>query len=362
MESLQLSHWAAGVGMVGITANFLLQPELLAHPGILLATALNILCLCAAPRYPLPTWCGYLLLFLFLSIQPDIRMTVFTFFAPLMAALIVYRGHDKATIIGGLILWYLGSIDPVTGNYFPPDILASVIWGGIIAISILVGYAFYRITRDRTDMLMQWDEDVRNRKESLIRTLHDSVATSLTSVIMRSEALSVRHTTEPEIHAELTAIADQARTSMQEIRSLLDVLHQDTGSRKSESELPVSQQLVTLAKFIKDHGFTVALTDTRLHMPLNADSLVALQEILGEIATNIIKYAKPRSVVSITVNDNEDMVIIRIENSLHNFETKLHLSSGMGLPAISQLAATLGGAVNTISNSTNWTTELRIPK
>lgn len=348
--------------MAGIAANFLVQPEQFTHPGTLIAATLNLLCLFTAPRHPLPTWGGYLLLFLILSVQPDIRVTVFTFFAPLIAALITYQGHPKATVIGALILWYLGSIDPISGGYVPSDVLASVIWGAILAVSILVGYTFYRITRQRRDLLSQWDDDIRHRKQTLARALHDSVATSLTSVVMRSEALSLRRELAPDISAELTAIADQARISMQEVRSLLEVLHKDTEPRTSTSEPPVAHQLSALAQSLTTHGFTVEVTGIRPHVPLNADGLVALREILAEIATNIFKYAEPGSTVGITVNDYQDDAIITVTNTPRGIPPGAHLSSGVGLPAISQLAATIGGTLRVVSSSTRWTTELHVPK
>lgn len=360
--SLRLSHWASGIGVVGITANFLLQPDRFTHPGTVLAAALNLLCLFAAPRYPLPTWCGYLLLFLLLSVQPDIRVAVFTFFAPLIAALITYRGHQTAAVLGGIVLCYAGSINPAAGIYFPVDVLASIVWAGILAAAILAGYAFRRITEQRKDLLNQWDEDVRDRKETLARTLHDSVATSLTSVVMRAEALSLRRELAPDIRTELTAIADHARTSMAEVRSLLEVLNSDSETRKSASEPPVSQQLASMAEGLKTHGFTIAMTGTRPRVPLNAEGLVIFREILAEIATNILKYAEPESTVGITVQDDEDDAIVRVANAPRDIRPRAHLSTGVGLPAISQLAVAVGGEIRTVSNSTTWITELRIPR
>lgn len=359
--SLRLSHWAIGIGLLGITANLLLQPDKFANPGTLLAAALNLLCLFAAPRYPLPTWAGYLLLFLLMSSQPDIRATVFTFFAPFISALIIYRGHQIAVLLGGVVLWYSGSVDPTASSYFPSDALASIVWAGILATAILTGHAFRRITEQRNDLIHQWDVDIRTRKESLARTLHDSVATSLTSVVMRAEALSLRRGLATDVHAELTAIADHARTSMEEVRSLLQVLNSDTEARAAESEPPVFEQLVSMAELLKAHGFTIAMAGTRPYVPLNADGLVVLREILAEIATNILKYAEHGSTVDITVNDHGNHAIISVINKLSSTSPGSHLSTGVGLRAISQLAASIGGELHTISSSTIWEIELRLP-
>lgn len=58
----------------------------------------------ASPRFPLPIWAGYLVLFLLLSMQPDIRVIAFTFFTPVISAIVAYRGHSTAATIGIILL------------------------------------------------------------------------------------------------------------------------------------------------------------------------------------------------------------------------------------------------------------------
>lgn len=103
-------------------------------------------------------------------------------------------------------------------------------------------------------------------------------------------------------------------------------------------------------------------TRPRPRVPLNAEGLVIFREILAEIATNILKYAEPESTVGITVQDDEDDAIIRVANAPRDIRPRAHLSTGVGLPAISQLAVAVGGEIRTVSNSTTWVTELRIPR
>lgn len=360
--SLPLSYWTGFIGILAVAVNFFLQPDSFTSPWTILATALNLVCLMTVPRFPLSAWAGYLVLFLLLSAQPDIRVTAFTFIAPVIAALVAYRGHTVAAASGSILLWYSGSINPTAGILLPPDLLASVIWAAFLVTAILIGHVLHRIISQRKDLIGQWDNDVRTRRETLARTLHDSVATSLTSVVMRAETLSLQQELATETQAELAAIADHARTSMKEVRGLLRVLSSDSQPRSSDSEPPTVDQLYKVTESLKTHGFTVDMTGARPHLPLDADSLVILREILAEIATNIIKYAESGSTVNLAVEDHGSYVIISFANTVSGRAQESHLATGLGLPAISQLAASVGGDIRTVSNSAHWRIELQLPR
>lgn len=360
--SLPLSYWTGLIGILAVATNFFLEPDSFTNLWTIPATALNLVCLMTVPRFPLPTWVGYLVLFLLLSVQPDIRITVFTFIAPVIATLVAYRGHPVAAAGGSVLLWYAGSVNLTAGVLVPPDLLASVIWAVFLATAVLIGHVLHRIITQRKDLMGQWDNDVRTRRETLARALHDSVATSLTSVVMRAETLSLQQGLTADTQAELTAIADHARTSMKEVRGLLRVLNGESSHRPADSEPPAADQLHQVTDFLKAHGFTVDATGARLHLPLDADSLVILREILAEIATNIIKYAEPRSTVNLAVEHHESHATISFTNTVSSRTQDSHLATGLGLPAITQLAASVGGAIRMVSNSTHWKTQLRLPQ
>lgn len=167
-------------------------------------------------------------------------------------------------------------------DHVPPDLLAPAIWAVFLATAVLIGRVLHRIITQRRDLIEQWNNDVRTRRETLARTLHDSVATSLTSVIMRAETLSIQQGVATDIQAELAAMAAQARDSMKEVRDLLRILNNDSPPRSSDSEPSVANQLYQIANFLKAHGFTVETTGASPSLLFSADSLVILREVLTE--------------------------------------------------------------------------------
>nr|WP_256472853.1 histidine kinase [Corynebacterium lipophilum] len=208
----------------------------------------------------------------------------------------------------------------------------------------------------------QWDNDIRARRTSLARALHDSVAASLTSVVMRAETLSLQQGFAAEIQVELAAIAEQARDSMKEVRGLLRILSSDSSSCSSDLEPSAADQFHQIVSFLKAHGFTVETRGSFRALSLNPNGLVVLREVLKEVATNIIKYANPGSTVTLTVEDHDGYVTISFINTVGSRKPASDLTTGLGLPAISQLAEGIGGDMRTVSSSTRWNTELRIPQ
>lgn len=229
-------------------------------------------------------------------------------------------------------------------------------------MAVLVGHILQRIITQRRDLIEQWNNDVRTRRETWARVLHDSVATSLTSVVVRAETLSLQQGIAIDMQAELAAIADQARDSMKEVRGLLHLLSDDHQHQSSDSEASAPEQINQMTRFLRAHGFTVETTGPIYALSLDADRLVILREILAETAANIIKYAEPRSLVKLTVEDRGSHVTISLINTICNKPHTSHLSTGLGLPAILQLAESVGGSIRTVSSSTRWNTELRMPQ
>lgn len=360
--STPLPCWATGFGVLAIAVNLVLAPEEFNNPWIALVGIANLACLVAVPSLPLPTWVCYLPLFLLVALFPDLGTTVFVFFAPLMAGLVAYCGHTTAAAWGCVLLCYAGTIDPPGGIFFPADLLATMVWAVLLAGPVLIGRILHQLARQRRDLVEQWQQDVRGRRETLARTLHDSVATSLTSIVMRAEALSLRRGIDNGIRDDLTSIADEARTSMQEVRSLLRILSEGTAPRGTTSELSVAEQLNDAAELLRAHGFTVAMAVDYQGLCCNADSLVAIRQILTEVVTNVTKYAERGSTVTIDTTDRDSNVVIGVGNPVRDGHREDHLVTGLGLPGISQLAGSIGGKITTISDAARWRTELQLPR
>ena len=354
---IPLSYWTGALGLLAVTGNLLLQPASFTNLGTLLAVVLNLACLIVVPCFPLPAWLSYLVLFLFLSLQPEISVLVITFIAPVMTGLVVYRGYLVTGLCGSWLLWYSASINPLEGIFFPSDALASVIWAVFLGAAIIVGHVLYR----NASVKRTYEYEDQARRESLARTLHDAVATSLTSVVVRAETMSLRNGIDKEIAADLGLIARQARHAMKEVRGLLQVLENGVESRTSDPQQSFAKQLQNTCGFLKSHGYTVDAPGSWPELLLDAEGLAVLKEILAEVSANILKYAEPSSLIEIQINEHGNNAVICLSNSIGAAGHDASKGTGLGLLMISQLIESIGGESRVSASVSSWNLKLKLP-
>ena len=357
-----MSLWPGIVGLVVFILSYLVEPEPFARTWVVISSILSVLCLFLLPRFPVPVWAFYVVLFGYIMSHPVIGVPALSVVPLALSAMIAARGYTVATIIGAALLWLGGSVDWSAPYLLPPNWVDPIFWGIVITLPVLVGFAVYRSGWKQKVLKEQWDSDVQTRRETMGRMLHDSVASSLTSLIMRLEALSLQQDISKTTRDELVDLAEQARLSMKEVRDLLHTLSTDDSPRGNLPAPSVMAQLQATTSRLKEHGFAVKVTGHVPNMRLNADQLVILREVFRELSTNIIKYGEPNSTVTINFGDRNDKVLVSISNVINLKNHSSLLSSGMGVPALSQMMETIGGSISTITTSTEWKTELEIPR
>lgn len=360
ISKVPLGIWTGAVGVIAITVNLLSAPEQWTSPWIILLALAHVWCLAAVTRRPLPTWAAFLLIYLAVAFVAELRITAFVFLAPVMAGLVAYRGHLAAAACGAALIAYAGSIDPLGGDYFPTDLVGPLVWVLLLVAAVLVGRTLHQKNRQHRELVDRWRTDVQQRRDALARSLHDSVATSLTSIVMRAEALNLRHDLDPDTGTELGHIADHARSSMSEVRGLLRVLSDDLVERPAESEPSLLEQLDDIAELLRAHGFQVDLHTDRPRRRLTADQLVAFRQIGKELSTNVLKYAEPDSRVQLRLEDVDGSLIVSFRNVIRTGRPASYLASGLGLPGLAQLAGGIGGTLSTDSDERHWRTTLTL--
>lgn len=352
-----LSYWICMCGVLAVVANLLLHPERFTNPWTVLATGLALACFIAVPCFPLPSWVGYLVLFVILSVQPETNVAVITLMAPFFAAFVAYRGHLVAALCGSFLILGSASINPLEGIFLPSDWLAATIWAVILGAGNATGYAFYRVVEAKNGVVSE-DNDLR---DSLARVLHDSVATPLTSVVVRAETLSIRKGIEEDVVTDIKFLAEQARDSMRKVRSFLQDLENGVETRSLESQQVFHEQLRIFYNFLKEHGFTVQAPVDSTELQLGAERLLVLREVLVEIATNILKYAKPRSQVTIGISEVDGYTLISFENIISSEDMGSDFSTGLGLQMMSQSLRGIGGASCVAASDTTWRLKVKLP-
>ena len=354
------SLWPGLFGVIVFVASYFSSPEPFSKPWIVFASIATVACLFLMPWYPRSAWVASVALFIFIMSHSVIGVPALSLMFLVVIMVFAAKGYMVATVVGTIIIWYAGLGEWANGEFIPSDWVEASVWAMVVSLSVIAGYISYRSGRQQKYLHEQWDTDVKTRRETMGKMLHDSVASSLTSLIMRLEAMSLQPDLAPATRKELVDLSEQARLSMKEVRDLLRTLSTEDSPRANEPALSISDQLRKTTSNLKSHGFTVMLTGSIPKVTIKPGHLKVLREVFGELSTNIVKYAEPHSTVAFSFHDTGSNIHMSITNVIRPQHHNESLSSGMGIPALSTLMEGIGGNLTILTSSDEWKSELEI--
>lgn len=274
---------------------------------------------------------------------------------------IAYRRPVIHVAILVVLLGMAGLYDP-TAQAFITEIVAIVVWFGQLCTVALIGWGIRRWQRARREMA----EDLKRRRRDIARALHDSVASSLTSVVIKAEVLGLaRGNEDDEITRQLQQIAEESRRSMQQVRQLITILDSPERDDVVASIESLSTVLEKGRSRLNNHGFRVVpakFVGAELPVVLAPESVALVDRFLKEVATNALKYAPPASEMAVHGSDADGFFVLSVTNEVPVDESAPDdLSSGLGLRNLRGDASALGGTVEAGKDGQTWTTTLRLP-
>ncbi|EEI64417.1 histidine kinase [Corynebacterium glucuronolyticum] len=354
--------WTLTGCLLATGVNLLLAPP--PAPGSAFTLAL-LLSLCASACFRLPIPAGWLLVVVvtLTAFHPEFQMPVMTFIVPIICGILAFKIRFSVATAFGLLVCVLGVINPKTGDY-KPELLAFTIWGLLLLAALIIGRAWKLEAKKKAELVNRWRRETQTRRDQLAQILHDSVVSSLTSSVMRSEALSLAHSSDDLLRRELQEIAKDNRISMVYARELLRALkspsdHPDTPSIESLNSI-----LAEMTARLKSCGFMVDMVVEGKNATFSASTLQAIHRAAFESTTNVLKFAKPRSTVKVICRRNADFFSFSVTNVIADqseVPRYLLLSSGLGLDYLESTVTNANGKVISESDGSTWTLEVLLP-
>lgn len=148
-------------------------------------------------------------------------------------------------------------------------------------------------------------EDERAR---LGRDLHDEIGQNLTFLLLRLR--DVGKAAPPELEAELEAVSDATRTTLEHVRSLSRQLRPG-----ALADLGLKPALASLLDDARQLGLSTDLQFAGWVTP-DAERDLAIYRVVQEALTNIIKHAQATS-VTVSVERIDDMLAVTIADDGH---------------------------------------------
>lgn len=192
--------------------------------------------------------------------------------------------------------------------------------------------------------------------------LHDTLATDLSKTLLRARLLRNADATGEAVDALIEG-TDDALTSVRLVMHTLGA----GPSAHTKRLAPWTDAVDEARALLRSHGFRLSVhgEDTDLLLPQEQHELAVL--FLREGTVNILKYAEPRSEVSLT-RQSEGTLLLTLESQLRKNPADTEeqadtggLSGGFGLRGLGQRASDLGGMLDAGPVNGRWRAVLALP-
>lgn len=315
---------------------------------------LQVVCLSLAVRFPRSASLALAATYLLLSVQGiDVGVMVFV---PLVMSLTVSAlGHWRWAALCAVIIVFGVFIEPEDGlTVIPPE---GILVNGLLFFGpILIGSWVSAVRREgeREARLQE------QRERELEQILHDSVAASLSSIVVRLQGLSIQKSGDALLVSELDQIAHAARVAARQVRALLSPLEDGVIPEARRSVPTLLRMLQVTKQRIEDHGFTVAYAVAVDGLSLSASQLDAIQGVLKEAATNVFKHGCSARPVVLSGRSVDGHLQLEVRNHYVPDGTS-DGSNSLGLTSILSHVEEGGGVVEVSDDGLEWSVRASFP-
>ena len=312
---------------------------------------------------PVTAGLGYGFLLQFSAVAPEYRSAIIIIGMFAVVAVVGLRTRSPRGVLVTALLWYLAQTDFSTKIFVPNSADTATFLGVFLLAAWATGFVLRSFLLSRERQAERLKAELERERDRTVKALHGSVASSLTSVVLRSEALAMSGDEQTAKAAKL--IAEDARRSMQEVRQLIRFMRSDDHSALREEETMTAPPLIDALKSFSDalrsHGYTVA--ESGMHGEcLKSIALRHAPAAFREIQTNVIKYAdKNRPVIVAAVEDDNDVQIL-VQNFGAPQEHAVEMSTGVGLGEVASLLEEDGAALDAGYQGEAFRYHLTVPK
>jgi signal transduction histidine kinase len=240
----------------------------------------------------------------------------------------------------------------------PPDVYmrsVAVLLASLVPVAALTGIVGRARRDDAENRAAQHaiadtllEHSARGERARIARELHDVVAHHISMIAVQSETARLTTPGMPPAGAQrLSAIGDTARAALTEMRRLLGVLREDTGStiadRRPQPGLAQLNELLDEAREASDAGTRLILSGT----PVRLDPGVELTayRIVQEALTNVRRHA-PGAAVDVELHYAEAELRLLIRDNGPG-PSIAESAGGHGLLGMRERASAVGGELRT---------------
>ncbi len=326
-----------------------------------LGIAIAIFCIPLINHWPIGVAVGLCFFSIFANQRLEVGLVPHFFTGAVAASAFAFKKNYAQALIFCLAFLYLSSTSILQGKFIP-DLPVSA----AIALILLccgfaagIGNALSSNSRQREKEAL---EHAKHQKESTIQSLHDSIASTLTCTVQRSNLLLINESLPEDARRSIEKILQEQHKALNEVRELIRNIDLEFPEAETNYATSVKTCLHDFATSLKDFGFTVEQDSTptttnflkRIHHP-------TISQVFSELFTNLVKYADHSHPINIAITQNQGRLNITIGNKIARSRANSHLTTKLGLKGIENLITSENGQLISESNSHYWVTTVLLP-
>lgn len=296
----------------------------------------------------------------------DLSLVTFCMFIPVISA----GAHGHGRLRDTLALWYLATIVVAVTTTAPgvsEAIQSALIFSGLMVGAWATGRTIGRLRLERRADRQRQVDALRAQRRTIARDLHDTVAYSTTTMIMRAEQIKLRSDDE-QLQQDLEFIITTGRRSLRELRGMLEALRRSDPSFDLTTENAGSSwRLVELEDVLEAqraelaaHGLTLALTRDVDLTDLPGSVREAVAKLVVEATSNMVKHAAPGP-CRILMDRQDGTLEVVFTNRIRGAQGGKSADAGLGLLGATERVEALGGTLEATRASDTWVLSAQLP-
>jgi signal transduction histidine kinase len=280
-------------------------------------------------------------------------------YAPLITVLSLgmrgsFRLRRFLTVLYVPLMW-LESWNPTV----PPFgfLVGLVIWMAIVGLMWVIGNSFYAVTEAQRQARAA---ELVLQRQVLARELHDTVARSFTRVSMIAERAKLRGQVSDD---DLTTITDEAAKGVEELRWVMTLLRDPSGSLEAIAHArgSLAEALSEAGESLSQDGFQANLSvdgDLSRLSPVESNTLAA---VTAEAAANMAKHGDSRQPSGIVVQIGPEVAELAFINAPKEQQVEDPSRTRLGVWGMRQRLEDLQGSIQAGLEDQRWVTRVRLP-
>ena len=356
----RLRAWSPTVALALLVAILVVALGIRRQESPILLVAELTLCALAALSGHSPRVGGLLTLAFLgvLAVTPgSVGLSAYAALLPILSASIAGRPWLRL----GLALGALGLLMLLTNRtLLPGESLTdyALFWVGWVAAAWLFGDAM-RALLEKSGRRAR--EQLEAQRHSIARDLHDTVAHSLSLIVMRGEQARLAGTTTREDLDFMVATADQ---SIQDLRGMLRLLRTTDFAGSQADTWTVAalpDVLEDSVRRLREHGFTPALSVEGDLTGLSASIQETLGKVTHEATTNVLRHGAPGTRCAILLEVGADAAELVMTSVPGRPARSGPEHPPLGVVGMRERVTAMGGQFSAGLGAERWITRASLP-